>query len=920
MNECHPVPLLLAQLTLRKICEPPQGLSGRLRVEHPNNFSAHILAAILDREVYGRQHAAFESLVELQKLAQDNGPDAIQQLCQALFETASAVDVAAIVRGRDIVDTMLGPMNRYRLYFDAVTSLMNDRPKEALAVLDKDIRENDAIWWQVAAKAHELSDDLAKASNCWDRACQLLPHPEMLNRFAGLSIQQHRYEDALRALKAATVQSPDDLGILEQLALTHTRLRQFAEAGAVFEQLARLQPDVRRFKINLALCQARSGDATSALASISSVVDVSDPDLNVISLRTEILKSLGRADEAFDSLRQLEKSHWEDSQFLILYMDTAYRAGQDELAHRAFQQILSLQHSGKLPEPVLHPMSLDDLKRMGTEKVRHRDTFYGEVVRGKLPWLFAEALLEMPAEHAWSKRTQSLRWLPDDLSSRGEWTVYATNSFSVQTDEDGHPTISRIGPPHFGEPVVVDMSAIITLHRLGHLTSAGQYLRRLILPTAYGDLSVRDAKRLALQQPSREEDLLAIRALVERRLITVTEADQAEAMPLVDEYPLEESDGHFSLGDVKGLLQAIQRLTSQEVDEFAAVCHRPCHPDRELPRDSPIVFTMSTLRTLARYGWLERVLATTQWHVMRPDYDKEMNELQEYEYRRALYAAHQSMWEELNRLRASGIIEFRDSPSCRHSEAEDSEAEGIEPPPFLDAVLLARDLNLRLLADDRLCQASVLNERSESSDAAFGTDRILVSLEANGTLSSEDACNGFLQLMRWRYRFLLIEASYLKILAFRSRDNLPGPELREVAAYVQDSMRDPGLFCGPEKVEPPMSMAFRYFMAWKDVCVEFVALLWEDPTFSPEQLNTITCWCMDSLLPAVPRGMLYSPVGWRLGTFGPKAVLLTAMVRFSTVQPVQRANEALRLMSTQLGLTEDEFYEVAAEVASARPE
>src|SRR5205085_9220337 len=50
MSRCCPVPLFLAQLTLRGMCEPPIGLPGRLRVEHPTNFSARLFAALLDRE------------------------------------------------------------------------------------------------------------------------------------------------------------------------------------------------------------------------------------------------------------------------------------------------------------------------------------------------------------------------------------------------------------------------------------------------------------------------------------------------------------------------------------------------------------------------------------------------------------------------------------------------------------------------------------------------------------------------------------------------------------------------------------------------------------------------------------------------------------------------------------------------------
>lgn len=919
MIRCHPVPLLLAQLTLRRICEPPKGLSGRLRVEHPNSFSAGFLAALLDREVYGRCRESLESLIGLEQMARDRGQEVTEQLCQGLFETASAMDLTSLARARSVVDALLGESNRYGLYFDAVAFLMQDRPDAALNELNSQSRDHDAVWWQIAAKAHELSDNVDKASQCWDRACQLMPHPDILNRFAGMSIQQHRFEDAVRALKTAVAQSPDDPRLLEQLAFAHTRLRQFSEAAVIFEKLTHLQPNVPRYRINLALCQVRSGDPGSALTSLDTVFDFSRPDLQLIDLRTEILKSLGRAADAFADLRRLQSDFWGEVRFLVLYMDTAYRAGEDKAAHSAFEQLMKMQHSGQLPEPVFHPVSLDDFKKMGIERLRQRDSLFSEVVKGKLPWLVAEGLLGAVADQAWHRRTQRLHWLPDDLSSRGEWTIYATNGFSVQKDSNGRPTVMRIGVPRPGDPVVADMSAIISLHRLGRLTLAANYFGKLILPASFGDLPVRDAQRLAPQQPSREQELRSVRDLVQRRLMTVVEdGDIGDCTVRVDEYCVDGEDHRFALADVAQFLRTTQRLTSDELDEFSRICHRAMHGDRELPRDARVVFAMSTLRSLGRYEWLERVLPSLNWCVARTDYDGEVREIQDYEFQRAIFSSHQTMWEEINQLRAAGKVEYRDSASCRRHCGEDADDDGVEPRPFLDAMLLANDLGCRLLADERLCQAAVLNQRPEMADAAFGTDRLLIGLEDTGVLSTDDVCTDLIRMMRWRYRFLLPESRHLKIAALRSRDSLPGPELRAIAAYVQESMRDPGLFCGPEKADLPTPVAFKYFMAWKEVCIEFLGSIWQDRSITSEQLEEVTRWCVESLLPAVPRGMLYSPVGRRLGDFTPKAFMLTAMLRFATVQPVQRANEALRFMAIHLGMTEDEFYEAAAEAADGR--
>jgi tetratricopeptide (TPR) repeat protein len=924
MLQCIPVPLLIAQLALRRVCEPPKGLSGRIRAEHPGNFTALFLAALLDREVYDRSPQSLNALIGLQQLACDLGPDTIEQLCQGLFETASAMNPAALTRSRGVIDSLLGASNRFQLYFNAVGQLMQSDPGNAIRELDSDKREEDAVWWQIAAKAHEMIGDMPKATHCWDQACRLMPHPDMLTRFAGMSIQQHRFEDAVRALTTAAVQTPDDPRILEQLAFAHTRLRQFSQAKEVFQRLVRVCPGVPRLLVNVAICDVHSGDPLSALNSLDTAIEHSGSDLQLLSMRAQILTSLDRAKDAFTDLHRQRSEYWNNASFLVLYMDTAYRAGKEKESHAAFQVLMSMQQNGQLPQPLFRSVTLDELKEIGTERLRQRDWLFSEIVIGKVPWLVAESALGSVPDEAWHCRTQSLRWLPEDFRSRGEWTIYATNGFSVFKTSERQTVLSRIKVPRANEPVVADLSAIMTLHRLGHLTLAADYFGKLILPASFGSIPVHDAQRLTQHQPSREQELRCIQDLVQRRLITfVDDGELVEGMPSVDEYCIDENSQTFNLADVAYFLQQTQRLTSSELAELRPICHRERKPEREIARDTRVRFVVSSLRSLAKYEWLERVLPNVKWCVTRADFDDEMRELHKFELQRSILHAHQAMWDEINQLRRSGKLEYRDSESRRRFRDEEADNNGDidddrEPPPYLDAVLLANDLHCRLLADDRVCQTAVLSGRPDIEDLAFGTDLLLIGLQEQGMLSVDEVSSDLISMMRWRYRFLLPEPLHLKAAAMRSRESLPGPELRQMAAYVQESMRDPGLFCGMEKSEPPTPIAFKYFMGWKELCVQFLASIWEDASIENEQLKLLTTWCLDSLLPAVPRGLRHMPLGRRLGALTPKAIMLSAMIRFATVQPVERANEALRLMSKCLGMTEDEFYDAAAEAADDR--
>jgi hypothetical protein len=126
-----------------------------------------------------------------------------------------------------------------------------------------------------------------------------------------------------------------------------------------------------------------------------------------------------------------ERTFWDNPRFLTLYMSTAYSADQDSEGQRAFEAILRLQNDGELDEPILHSVSLGDLVDMGTRRRQQRDSLMAEVAQGKLPWLFAESLMGNTAWRARFHRTQEIQWFPDDVTSRAELGVYATNQLAV---------------------------------------------------------------------------------------------------------------------------------------------------------------------------------------------------------------------------------------------------------------------------------------------------------------------------------------------------------------------------------------------------------------------------------------------------------------------------------------------------------
>ena len=920
MSLSRPVPLVVAQLVLRRVCDPISGLSARLRTEHPLDFSAQILAALLDRDCYDRSKMALSNLIELQSLAEEAGEEAVMQLCQAIFETACSMDVVAIAKSRPIVNKCLGLPNEYNLYFDSISLLMNGNPLDAKTLLEQNKQESASVWWQILAKCNEALQDFTNASICWQNATDLMPHPDLLMRFAGLSIQQKRFETALTTLEKAAAQSPDDARLIEQIASTQLRLRKFGDAADSFEKLRLIEPTVMRHSVNLAQCQARIGNVPKALETIRSI-DMPLPDLNIIGLKVELLNSLDQPKDSFAELEKVKTSFWHNVSFLLLYLDTAYRAGMDDAAGEALRHMMQMQKNGVLAETVLHEMTLDDVKQMGVDRFQQKHGLLLDIVKCRLPWLVADSLLNFVPLQAWHHRTQPLLWVSEDSATRGEFTIYSTNRFFVKKDASGDSSLSQIQRPSPGEAIVADMSALLTLHKLGRLQQVVNYFGKLILPVSLGDLAVNDSKRLTPHQPSRELELSIVYDLVQRNLIAKVDLKEATSgIQIVNEYCDDEAT-HFSLSNFADLIKDAELITTNEFSELAKFCKRRKKEGVALSIEQDIAISISTLRTLARFGWFERVMKAIECCVFTDQFDRETRELTAYEFQAEMFDDHQAFWKLINRFVSEGKVEFQHPKqiaelTSNHDGEDLDEAE--QRLTFIDGPLVALENNCRLLADDRFCQSIVFNENPEIGQAAFGSDLVVESLEQSGVITPDDALSDLIKLMGWRYRFLVVLPSYLKVAADRSKENLPGPELRSIGMYVQQSMKDPGLLCGLEPSTPPMPIAWKYFMSWKDNVIDFLGLVWQDESYSDDQKTSVSRWCLSSLFPAIPNGLMYSQIGRRLGSFLPRAFLMAAMIRFSTIQPIESANRALRLFAGELGVSEDEFFKIAAETAHDR--
>jgi hypothetical protein len=302
-------------------------------------------------------------------------------------------------------------------------------------------------------------------------------------------------------------------------------------------------------------------------------------------------------------------------------------------------------------------------------------------------------------------------------------------------------------------------------------------------------------------------------------------------------------------------------------------------------------------------------------HVTDADRDRLAGEIGQWQERQALCDAHAGLWDAVKADRRFVAVGHTLPERFSETEVQGRGTAGDERSwDALFSTFLANENKLPLLVDDRSCQMLVHNDR-RTATAAFATESLIIALLESGAISRERAADVYLQLIGWRYRFMVVPAPVMVTLAKRSLRSPPGRGLQQVARYVQDSMRDPGLFGGPEPAEPPIAMAHKLFLAWTAEVTDFVFGIWDDRAISLEVARTLTEWALTECLPCPP--VSSGPSARVLADHQARASLGQAFIRAATRQDAERANGALVAIATALGLEDRDYFEELVEVLDA---
>jgi hypothetical protein len=195
----RPIPLFAVELCLRGLVACPDGLPNRLRLEHPGDFQAALLAVLVERELLDRPDLAIDALAALATTAStDEDKDAI---CSALLETCGRCGLARIQQALHIVSSLRPLDSRLRGLLTAAQYFASNDLGSARKELEAIRDEMDGVWWQAYAQLCEKEGDDDSAQKAWERASETLPHPDVVRRSVQASLKQKEFHSVIRGAK-----------------------------------------------------------------------------------------------------------------------------------------------------------------------------------------------------------------------------------------------------------------------------------------------------------------------------------------------------------------------------------------------------------------------------------------------------------------------------------------------------------------------------------------------------------------------------------------------------------------------------------------------------------------------------------------------------------------------------------------------
>jgi Flp pilus assembly protein TadD len=899
LNQTKEFPKILAIFMEREVLTTHPEIPNRLRIDKPEDLDSHLLAATIEGRILKNPKIAFEKLLQKRYLAKaDEDILKIETLLAALAEAS----------GDEVAKTTITELKEFWRFSDSrlrdlteAEELINKKDLvSASQLIDKWKEDNDLLWLSAMASLRIAEGNKQEAAKILFKLAQFSPHWINFISAAELAFSCQDWDLARKCLEEALIRKPKDWAIRNNLILTCEKQNRLEDVEYLLKDFLS-EPAVdlsfRLKYVRLLMEQSRYSEALGVISEDPSSVDM---NLESALLKAELIRMTKSPQHAYKYIHSLTNIFQEAKQYWFALLELSYAAGEDERGHEALEKLLALKRKGLVSDRELWSESIDELRSFMREQHEQHKQIMQYVAQGKLPWLSEVYIKGGSAWLLWTLRTQPLTHLWDQPSQKVEYSIYSTNGFLITRDENiGH--LAEVSPPKHGSDVVVDLSALMTLTQLGLLDHANKFFNQIFIPKRISSLLLLEDKRLRPHQKSQFDTAAILVKAIGNKYIKNYDLSLNEFEGLIlDPYKIFNCQNSVGYPEILTALRKSGKLTEAEfhscIDLFG---NQESIKETGLTINSKLLVEETALRMLARKEILEKIYNSFEVLISSKNASELQSQVRAYE---ALDRSRQA-----NEVLAKWIATSQNI-YIGHS-INDKDLDNWTN----DAYQISGQQNLPLLADDRVWHAIRANDLGNGLGIVFDSSAFIRALRQSKLINIEEQSSAFLKLISWRYKFIIVPAEILHILAIRYRAGLPGDDLRKIAQYLHDSSSDPAIFGGIEPVEPPSSMAARWVLSWVAEVSKFLVMAWSDERITDDQCSELTMWSARCLLPSSIANMTHAQKVHLVSSI-PTLAISHFMIEGMQSESLDRVHNGFKILSKGLGIDKDKIDQIVEDI------
>jgi tetratricopeptide (TPR) repeat protein len=727
------------------------------------------------------------------------------------------------------------------------------------------------VKWRLAGYARKENQD-EDARKLLEEAVKLDFNQVAIEMLLSVVVKQQDFARALSVAEEMEASGIADWQVILVQAQAARNLGQYAKSETVWRHLLKQFPERLEFIYGLAdvlALQDRLRDALEVLT--PAIENRQEVDLRCLQLACELRTGLEEYGKAFELLDSCWENLVDEPGLLFRHFELGFRTGNSEKAHKSLARIEELRQQGKISESAFKTVSIDEVKEFVRQQAASREEANKSYAIGQIPRLLICDKTNASPYLDWAVRVQKIG-LPVLPQDRIDLTVYATNGLYVKFGQKKKGEMELITAPGNVKEIVIDYTALITLHRLGILELLAQRYEKVFYPLVLKTIWLRDQERFYYPQYSRQQVLRSLLQKINNNEIR----EKTSPLPISVYSPLDRDLSTAALENIP-LISSFMKASDQEKFPDAVVIRCSQLADwlhgkgrlteanwkkvRQIPGEEPqlsadsahtldratgLIFDQMAAELFEERGFLQQVMSAGL-QVFLETFTIAMirNTVFNIDFAGNAGLWHKELAEAVRSLKSFVAVDYS------FEKFADAAKLDLYAQASLIPISYAIDKDLYLLTDDRCTQ---MFPRPNMRQKQFGTDALLGDLFDKKLITINGYAAAFHQLCEWRYRFLIPDGQVLLEFARQYKNNLPGVHLNDIAKYGRTSMEDIGLFRGLEATDPPMPMGARYHLEWVQRWLKLLVDLWGDDSWDASKLGEFTDWFYEYAFPEVSAG------------------------------------------------------------------